>query len=149
MSYLRSTILRRLFAVCFAVTSMTGQVQTLFACDLMDAPATTKCCCGEVMNTSCKMGGGCDHPADGPASGCCTVMQDIDTSIPDVTLSSITFIQQVDLLSSSDPPPPLLPSPGITTALSVNPAIANYRTYLSDTGQNAGNTYLITRRLRI
>jgi len=149
MSYLRSNILRRLLALCFAVTSMTVQAQTLFACDLMDTPAATECCCSEAMNTGCKMGGGCDHPADGPASGCCTVMPDIDISIPDATLSSITHIPEVDLLSSSDPPPPLLPSQGITTAFSFLPDRTDYGDSLSRSWHKANNTYLITRRLRI
>jgi len=59
MSYLRHTSLRRLVATVFLIAGLLVQVQTLYACSLMDEVQSTECCCGEQMEKGCEVGGSC------------------------------------------------------------------------------------------
>ena len=98
---------RRAVVVLFLLTSLSSQVQVVFACDLMEGQPKPVCCCGDDMANGCKMGGGCNM--DGAMAlnpDCCDVSVD---SLSDVSMGGpASASSQVALQNAPQPPPATL-----------------------------------------
>lgn len=143
MEFLRTKSLRRLVAIGCLISGLSIQAQTLFACDLMDAPAKTECCCGEHMKDGCAMGGGCDFAHSG---GCCDVTVDVRSQ--ELAATATTAAKRIVGLDAPQPPTAVLIAAEFSTVL---PGTTDRPTlYVLPLSWSSGTrTYLLTNRFRI
>ena len=139
--------LKRAVAVLFLLTSLSSQIQVVFACDLMDGQPKPVCCCGDDMSDGCAMGGGCS--IDGAMArnpNCCEASVD---SLSDVTMGTSTFTSSLVALQNAAQPPPV----ALCTIISrPQPEIGSGYLPLyhqADIHFERTEIYLVTKRLRI
>ncbi|MGH8657493.1 MAG: hypothetical protein ACREV4_03145 [Gammaproteobacteria bacterium] len=142
MSLVRSTTARRLFAALFLLNGLLSQLQTLFACELLEGRPRTVCCCADPVSDGCQMGGGCKvHDGVPSSEDCCQVFIGERSD----AARAVAPGAQAGMLDPLQLPTFSLPSATVELGASITtrqPSIApSYR--------KANNTYLITNRLRI
>jgi hypothetical protein len=146
MTSLRKPSLRRLIAGLFLISGLSVQVQTLFACNLMDDGPKTTCCCGEHMADGCAMGGGCGSAPGSMATGCCDV--GVELELQDIAVVKTTAAKLITQLDAPQPPPAIL----ITTEFNItqpdNPVVPNHHVY-RPSWPSGTRTYLVTGRFRV
>ncbi|MGH8614919.1 MAG: hypothetical protein ACREYF_23565 [Gammaproteobacteria bacterium] len=144
MFLVRSTRVRRVLAVLFLLNGLLPQLQTLFACALMDSQPRTVCCCADPLTDGCQMGGGCTvHDSVRGSEDCCQVLIG---KLSDVAAAgAVAPCAQAGIL---DPLPlPTLPLPNVAVELAASTITRQHS--IAPSYRSANNTYLITNRLRI
>lgn len=146
MSPFRSTLIRRVVAVLFLLTGLVSQMQMVFACELMDGPPRTVCCCGDPITDGCEMGGGCKiHDGVRTNADCCDVSID---RVSDVSAAgAVSPGSKISLLDAPQPPPFGLSSPVPETVPVAN--VATLAPTIPSWYSSGTHTYLVTNRLRI
>ncbi len=146
MVIFRGQLLRRTIATVFLLTGFFAQVQTVFACEILDGTPRSVCCCGEQMADGCAMGGGCAMPTQSPSTDCCEVSVEKPASLS--ATGPVTQSHTVMLLDAPQPPLAVLPTPFTPIDPSLDIRSILYRNtslvWLAGT-----QTYLVTSRLRI
>jgi hypothetical protein len=146
MTYLRNTGLRQLIAIAFLISGLLVQVQTLYACQLMDDGPKSTCCCGVHMKDGCAMGGGCDSGPGAMAMDCCDVT--VEVELQDVAVAQTTAAKLITQLDAPRPPPAVAISTEFNFALPDNSTLLEPR--VDRLSWSSGtHTYLMTSRLRI
>lgn len=146
MTALRNTSLRRIVALLFLISGLSVQVQTLFACQLMDDGPKTTCCCDEHKDGGCAMGGGCDSTPGSMATDCCDVTVDVD--MQDMTVAATTAAKLITHLDAPQPPPAAPVSTELKLTLPNHPVHPHPHDY-SLSGSPGTQTYLVTNRFRL
>lgn len=144
MSWVRSTTVRRVFAVLFLLNGLLSPLQILFACELMVSQPRTVCCCADPGHDGCPMGGGCKvHDGVPSSEDCCQVLID---NLSDVAASgTVAPGAQAGMLDPLQLP--TLPLP--RAAAELRASITARQPIVAPSYRKANNTYLITNRLRI
>lgn len=144
MFLVRRTSARRVLAALFLLNGLLPQLQTLFACELMDSEPRTVCCCFDPLTDGCQMGGGCKiHDGVRGSEDCCQVLigklSDVAAAGAVVPGAQAGMLDPLQL--------PTLPLPHV--AVELGASITTGQPIIAPSYRNANNTYLITKRLRI
>ncbi len=146
MSFFHRPKTRRLTVPALLLISLFLQVQAVFACDLMEDPVQSSCCCELQMDKGCASGGGCGGDNTASQGDCCQVI----ASAPTAESATSTLVSKA-VLNKSDIQHPkststllTLPEPFHLARPSV-PAVGSYRVPWL-TGKD---TYLVTLRFRV
>ncbi|MGH8579218.1 MAG: hypothetical protein ACREVK_03515, partial [Gammaproteobacteria bacterium] len=141
MFMVRRTRIRRVLAALFVVNRLLPQLQTLFACELLDSQPHTVCCCAVPASDGCQMGGGCKvHDGVRSSEDCCQVLVDKLSDV--VAAGAVAPGAQAGLL---DQLPLTLPRPDVTFEFGAD--ITRRQPTIAPSYRNGDDTYLITNRL--
>lgn len=147
MKVFRSQTLRRIAALALLLAGGLIQAQTVFACTITGAQATTVCCCeGDNTSKECHSSVTCtDANNVSQATPCCTV----SVQIPDHLTASVAAPDRhaVDLLDAPQPAPALPELLAVVIDLDSTSTLTTPD--MSALATAGGNTYLITHRLRL
>ncbi|MFV1996435.1 MAG: hypothetical protein ACC641_00355 [Acidiferrobacterales bacterium] len=147
MQFLRRHKTRRLTGYALLLIALFLQVQTAFACNLMEGKVQAICCCDTQMEKGCSSGGGCESNASVAQGDCCQIV----VSTPTAESATSAMVAKAILDRSDIPQPdsshaslPMIPG----TPPSTRPVIAAIGS--NPTPWLAGkNTYLVTLRIRV
>lgn len=144
MFLVRSTSARRVLGALFLLNGLLPQLQTLFACELMDSQPRTVCCCADPLTDGCQMGGGCKiHGGVRGSEDCCQILIG---KLSDVAAAgAVAPGAQAGILDPLQLPILLLPN----VAVELRASVTTRQHIVAPSYRNANNTYLITNRLRI
>jgi len=144
MIWMRGLFVRRLVATAFLLTGFIAPLQAVYACELMNGPPSTVCCCSADMADGCTTGGGCATPTAGTPN-CCDIAQDAP---PGLNAVSPAPAHAAVMPQVPEPVPALLPYPSFALKPSqpAHPTIPRGGAPIWVAGTD---TYLDTLRLRI
>ncbi len=125
------------------------QTSNLFACELMGTDLNTTCCCDEVLNAGCSVGGECYTSDNGFMSGCCENQIKIDIGLQDIGVTGSHHAKQVLALDAPQPPPVILIvyQTTLSTQHYSNKTALNY--FTPSIASIGTDTYFKTLRFRI
>ncbi len=147
MSGFRNLNLQRTLSVFILFTALFSQIQTLYACDLMDGKPKHVCCCEENASASCPMADSCAMNENGMKNQCCEVSYETLTDAG--MMNSASTVDFLTLLLDGPQPPPAIEfqpfSPSSLPTLSQHSLPRDEPLALHPGRQ----IYFLTRRLRL
>jgi hypothetical protein len=147
MHVFRNLNLQRTFSLVVLFVALFSQIQTLYACDSMEAKPKLVCCCGHD-SAICPMADSCGMHQQTQQTACCEVSY--DTLNDAAMINSTSTVDTLTLLLDGPQPPPIIE---LQQFLSTPPLplpsrllLATHEPPISSRGQSI---YLLTRRLRL
>ena len=145
MHFFRLNRIHRSVSTIVLLFGLFIQLQTVFACDLIEDQVGAICCCEAQMAKGCSSGGGCEGNGSNSATDCCQTSLSVETVdvVADASREVITrFLDPVQTTALIAPLLIKLDSSPTTTVSMVKP---NHDAHW----QFGTGTYLATLRIRI